>query len=94
MRVHISTVLITMLLLFVLVILHLSTRRQIPWGASKEEIIEERTRTRFPFSFPQPFGSTNHHYTEDQIKDNNKVSTGFHAVSHSSTPGGPNPLHN
>jgi len=45
--------------------------------------MEERTRVKFPFSFPQAF---------EEFKD--KKVSGFQIVSHTSTPGGPNPLHN
>ncbi|KAG4941724.1 hypothetical protein JHK87_045595 [Glycine soja] len=86
MGVHKSRFLIIMFLLFILVILlHLSSCRHISRG-DKEKIMEQRTRTSIPFSsFP-------HSYNSAEIKDN-KVS-GFHTVSHTATPGGPNPLHN
>ncbi|KEH26407.1 hypothetical protein MtrunA17_Chr6g0470671 [Medicago truncatula] len=74
MRVHKSMVLIIMfLLLLILLVLHLSSSRHM----------EERTRVKFPLSFPQSF---------EEFKDK-KVSR-FQIVSHTSTPGGPNPLHN
>jgi len=77
-----------MFLLFILaILLHLSSCRHISWGF-KEDMKKPRTSTSFPFSssFPHSFNSA-------QIKENNKVS-GFHTVSHTATPGGPNPLHN
>uniref|UniRef100_K7LDU4 Uncharacterized protein n=1 Tax=Glycine max TaxID=3847 RepID=K7LDU4_SOYBN len=64
MGVHKSRFLTTIFLLFILVILlHLSSCRHISWGL-KEEIMEQRTRSRFPFSsFP-------HSYNSAEIKDN------------------------
>ncbi|KAK7380294.1 hypothetical protein VNO78_32802 [Psophocarpus tetragonolobus] len=87
MEVHKSRVLIIMFIFFILVILHLSCCRFI-WGVNEEEIMEERTRTRTRF----PFSSFPHSYNSAEIK-HNKVRR-FHTVSHTATPGGPNPLHN
>ncbi|KAK7364322.1 hypothetical protein VNO80_12881 [Phaseolus coccineus] len=84
MGVHKSRFLTIMFLLLILaILLHLSSCRHISWGF-KEEMKEQRTRTRFPFS--------SHTFNSAEIKEN-KVS-GFHTVSHTATPGGPNPLHN
>ncbi|KAK7315023.1 hypothetical protein VNO77_33555 [Canavalia gladiata] len=89
MRVHKSRVLIIMFLLFILLILlHLSSCRHISWE-EKEETMEGRTRTRTKSRCP--FGTIT--YNSAEIKDKNKVG-GFQAVSHTATPGGPNPLHN
>ncbi|BAU02352.1 hypothetical protein LR48_Vigan10g078200 [Vigna angularis] len=86
MAVHKSRFLTIVFLLFILaILLHLSSCRHISWEL-KEEFKKPRTRTRFPFSsFPHSFNSA-------EIKQN-KIS-GFHTVSHTATPGGPNPLHN
>jgi hypothetical protein len=87
MRVHKSIVLMIMLLL-ILLVLHLSSSRHISFD-DKEEIMEERRRRRrrrrmkLPFTFPQAY---------EEFKD--KRVSGFQIVSHTSTPGGPNPLHN
>jgi hypothetical protein len=83
MRVHKSIVLMIMLLL-ILLVLHLSSSRHISFD-DKEEIMEERRRRRMklPFTFPQAY---------EEFKD--KRVSGFQIVSHTSTPGGPNPLHN
>ncbi|CAJ2666667.1 unnamed protein product [Trifolium pratense] len=83
MRVHKSIVLIIMFFLLILLILHLSSWRHISFD-DKEDIMEERRRRmKFPFPFPQAY---------EEFKD--KRVSGFQIVSHTSTPGGPNPLHN
>jgi len=81
-----------MFLLFLLaILLHLSSCRHISRGF-KEEIKEQRTRTRFPFS------SFSHTFNSAEIKEIKEIKehkvSGFHTVSHTATPGGPNPLHN
>ncbi|CAL0303398.1 unnamed protein product [Lupinus luteus] len=87
MRVHKSSVLITMLFLFIIALLHLSSYKHISRGGKEE--IEERTRTKFHFSFP--------HAAE--IKDNKSLNSKnnnfkeIHTVSHRLVPYGPNPLH-
>jgi hypothetical protein len=85
MRVHKSIVLMIMFLL-ILLVLYLSSSRHISFD-DKEEIMEERRRRRrrmkLPFTFPQAY---------EEFKD--KRVSGFQIVSHTSTPGGPNPLHN
>jgi hypothetical protein len=70
--------------LLILLVLYLSSSRHISFD-DKEEIMEERRRRRMklPFPFPQAY---------EEFKD--KRVSGFQIVSHTSTPGGPNPLHN
>ncbi|XLR66865.1 hypothetical protein HN51_009445 [Arachis hypogaea] len=81
---HKSSSLIIMFLLFILVMIHLnlSSWRHISWGGKEQRT----TTTRFFTSFP------NFHSAQQVVKDK-KVSK-LHTVTHATTPGGPNPLHN
>jgi Tfp pilus assembly protein PilP len=85
MRVHKSIVLMIMFLL-ILLVLYLSSSRHISFD-DKEEIMEERRRRRRRMKLPLPFPQAYEEFKDKRV-------SGFQIVSHTSTPGGPNPLHN
>ncbi|GAV81273.1 hypothetical protein CFOL_v3_24731 [Cephalotus follicularis] len=71
-----------------LITVHISTCRHVPWAGDEQTV--QKSRTKLHFSFPKQFSDS----LDLLLEDYKLKPTNLYVVSHPVVPCGPNPLHN